>query len=95
MENAYLAHYGVKGMKWGVRKERGLSKNKAPVLRQLSTRQQADGATALHMHATQQLMQMQAQQALAEANRASINAGLQAASLSMTGGTNPFMFGMM
>ena len=30
-----------------------------------------------------------------ESTRASINAANQAASLGMTGGTNPFMFGMM
>ena len=35
------------------------------------------------------------QYAMEQANRAAINASLQAASLSMSGGTNPFMFGMM
>ena len=33
--------------------------------------------------------------AMEQANRAAINASLQAASLSMSGGMNPFMFGMM
>lgn len=33
--------------------------------------------------------------AMEQATRASINASLQAASLSMSGGMNPFMFGMM
>lgn len=45
------------------------------------------------------LLNMQIQQAnqfaMEQATRASINASLQAASLSMSGGTNPFMFGMM
>ena len=35
------------------------------------------------------------QHAMEQANRAAINASLQAASLSMSGGMNPFMFGMM
>ena len=35
------------------------------------------------------------QYAMEQANRAAINASLQAASLSMSGGMNPFMFGMM
>ena len=35
------------------------------------------------------------QYAMEQTNRAAINASLQAASLSMSGGTNPFMFGMM
>ena len=35
------------------------------------------------------------QYAMEQANRAAINASLQAASLSMSGGTNPFMFGMI
>lgn len=33
--------------------------------------------------------------AMNQANTAAINAGLQAASLSASGGMNPFMFGMM
>ena len=35
------------------------------------------------------------QHAMEQANRAAINASLQAASLSISGGMNPFMFGMM
>ena len=35
------------------------------------------------------------QYTMEQANRAAINVSLQAASLSMSGGTNPFMFGMM
>ena len=35
------------------------------------------------------------QYAMEQANRAAINASLQAASLSISGGMNPFMFGMM
>ena len=35
------------------------------------------------------------QYAMEQANRAAINASLQAASLSMSGGMNPFMFGMI
>ena len=35
------------------------------------------------------------QYAMQQATRASINASLQTASLSMSGGMNPFMFGMM
>ena len=35
------------------------------------------------------------QHTMEQANRAAINASLQAASLSISGGMNPFMFGMM
>ena len=41
------------------------------------------------------IIQQANQHAMEQANRAAINASLQAASLSMSGGTNPFMFGMI
>lgn len=51
------------------------------------------------LHNNNALLGMQSQQAqqwaMEQANRASINAALQTASLSMSGGTTPFMFGMM
>ena len=43
----------------------------------------------------QQRQQQQQQMAINTANRAAINASLQSASLGLSGGTNPFMFGMM
>jgi len=43
----------------------------------------------------QQQQQRQQQMAIDTANRAAINASLQSASLGLSGGTNPFMFGMM
>lgn len=46
-------------------------------------------------HLLDMSIQQANQFAMQEATRASINASLQAASLSASGGTNPFMFGMM
>lgn len=43
----------------------------------------------------QQMNQQFVNWSMQESTRAAINASNQAASLSMTGGMNPFMFGMM
>lgn len=49
-----------------------------------------------HQHRFMDMSILQANQfAMEQATRASINASLQAASLSASGGMNPFMFGMM
>ena len=99
MNNRELYHYGVKGMKWGVRKDR----KKGTISR---ARPRPDSVMEIGKMIAQNwilnnnhLMNMQIQQAnqfaMDAANRASINAALQGASLSISGGMNPFMFGTM
>ncbi len=106
--NDELIHYGVKGMKWGVRKDH---RSKVPVTRSNAqsrirkkmkdlltayTPSVANGQQFLHNSHIMDLPIQQANQiAMQEATRASINASLQASSLSMSGGMNPFMFGMI
>ena len=145
-----LYHYGVKGMKWGVRKKAHNSSNrsrkkeikkeyyktpegrikKATIIgdikniklssvdknvikkgrnfmqsqniqQQINQRfmdQSMQEATRASINAVNQAAQINQRfmdQSMQEATRASINAANQAASLAMTGGMNPFMFGMM
>lgn len=115
-----LSHHGVKGMKWGVRKERPHSNNgsrrgKAPKKIKAVASRVSNSAKQFKYDVksgwnegvaearAQQAMQAVVQQwnmtmaqvqqnnfAMQEAERAS----RQAASLSMSGGMNPFMFGM-
>jgi hypothetical protein len=171
IDNGELYHYGVKGMKWGVRKDRKryvvINGRKVPVTRfngQMETKEmlahkpknkdvfrdihvmsklktkddiqewsenedakirddlfygkitkkeaqrRSDllaSRTAYMLNAVNgrqfvnnnHIMNLSVQQAnqfaMEQATRASINASLQAASLGMSGGMNPFMFGMM
>ena len=119
-----LYHYGVKGMKWGVRKAKDESSSNGKGARKSkskprnSSRRDKNSRNAkaellysmLHdnltqitngqqfidnSHVTNLSVQQANQFAMQEANRAAINASLQASSLSMSGGMNPFMFGMM
>lgn len=140
IDSGELYHYGVKGMKWGVRKDRKryvvINGRKVPVTRFKDdiqawsenedakirddlhygkiTRKEAERKWDLLASRTEymlrassgrrfvdnsHIMNLSIQQAnqfaMEQANRASINASLQAASLGMSGGMNPFMFGMM
>ena len=153
--NGELYHHGVKGMKWGVRKDRKRdsatkkirtikpkskdifryassmlkiktkddiqewSENEDAKIRddlfygkisKKEAKRRSDflaSQTAYMLRAVNgrqfvnnnRIMDLSAQQAnqfaMEQATRASINASLQAASLGMSGGMNPFMFGMM
>lgn len=111
MNNHELYHYGVKGMKWGVRKDREkgtISRARPRPDSVMETREmlahKPKKKTSVRIAKNwilnnNHLMDMQVRQAnqfaMDAANRASINAALQSASLSMSGGMNPFMFGMM
>ena len=128
-----LYHHGVKGMKWGVRKDRKTTlkgrvngtltdKNgKKHEYRKISKKQLENRLESLAVtqglelrklrqkelakkgeifinnnpHLLDIPIQQANQVAMQEATRASINASLQAASLSASGGMNPFMFGMI
>ena len=74
-------------------------KNKKSGKRRIFGMDKASSVGYSWVHNNNALLNMQIQQAqqwaMEQANRASINAALQTASLSMSGGTNPFMFGMM
>lgn len=125
-----LYHYGVKGMKWGVRRAKKAGtkysrkaqkqidanmsnakarkmdvstinsdevkkrfKNNRAFVQKLSKK----GKTYINNNSQFMNMSiMQANQfAMQEATRASINASLQVASLGLSGGTNPFMLGVI
>lgn len=129
MTDLELKHYGVKGMKWGVRKDANTStsidnakkkkkqklttKNKIDKTKKVlesrlysligSGRQHIENSSLINMMVqdinNQNMLNEHIRQAnefaMNQANTAAINAGLQAASLSASGGMNPFMFGMM
>ena len=120
MTDLELRHYGVKGMKWGVRKnrsniptdkesknlEKNNRKNKEQDKRQdkkkIDKRSRlaariASGKNFVQQNIIQQQLDTQRfmQWSAMESTRAAINASNQAASLAMSGGMNPFMFGMM
>ena len=103
-----LYHYGVKGMRWGVRR------NPEQLGRKASTAKKRKNNNTNKVKATSKasfikrgfnfMQQANIQQQMnqnfinwltQESTRASINAANQAASLSISGGMNPFMFGMM
>ena len=103
-----LYHHGVKGQKWGVRR------NPDQLGRKASTTKKRKNNNTNKVKATsntsfikrgfnimqQDIIQQQMNQnfinwSMQESTRASINAANRAASLSISGGTNPFMFGMM
>lgn len=100
MYNNELYHYGVKGMKWGRRKNtKGNPTTSARKKKRKSSKKIFNmGFDFVNRHmmdmqnlSIQQANQMAQQQAIRDAT----NASLIGASLSMSGGTNPFMFGMM
>ena len=118
-----LYHYGIKGMKWGVRRyqntgaskrrskkistgsEKTKERKKITISKKVFNEKIKDinnatlnsGKTFLTQHLLNQqfLNQQFTDWSMQEATRASINAANQAASLGISGGTNPFMFGMM
>lgn len=116
-----LYHHGVKGMKWGVRKDQKATskgrvnvsvtdKNskkreyttiniKSPKRGGFKSFEESVKRGAEFINAHHHFMDMSIRQAnqfaMEQATRASINASLQAASLSASGGMNPFMFGMI
>lgn len=103
-----LYHYGVKGMKWGVRRNPDQLGRKASTVKKRKNNNinkvKATSKTSYikrgYNFMQQDIMQQQMNQnfinwSTQEATRASINAVNQAASLSISGGMNPFMFGMM
>ena len=91
-----LCHYGVKGMKWGVRKDQKTT-SKGRVNGTFVDKNVKKGKTFINnnYHLLDMSIQQADQFAMQEATRASINACLQAASLSASGGMDPFMFGIM
>lgn len=119
----YLCHYGVKGMKWGVRRyqntgaskrrykkistgsEKTKERKKITIPKKVFNEKIKDidsamlnsGKTFLTQHLLNQqfLNQQFTDWSMQETTRASINAANQAVSLGISGGTNPFMFGMM
>lgn len=108
--NDYLAHYGIKGMKWGVRryqrkdgsltaagKKRRKAKTKNLVQR---GRDYVKDIVAGFKEGFQQGLQddyVNSGQQYIQSQNAFMNQQVafsrQSASLSLTGGTNPFMFG--
>ena len=113
-----LYHYGVKGMKWGVRRyqnagaskrrskkvstgsEKQRNRKKTTISKKVFNKKIEDINSATLNHAktfvTQHLLNQQfTGWSMQESTRASINAANQAASLAISGGTNPFMFGMI
>lgn len=118
-----LYHYGVKGMKWGVRRYQntGVSKRRskkvstgsekqrngknATISKKVSNKKIKDinsatlnrGKTFVTQYLLNQhfLNQRFNDWSMQESTRASINNANQLASLGMSVGTNPFMFGMM
>ena len=120
MTDLELRHYGVKGMKWGVRKNRSdiptdkesknlektiektRNKTRDKIRKKIDKRSRlaaliASGQNFVQQNIIQQQLDTQRfmQWSAMESTRAAINASNQAASLTMSGGTNPFMFGMM
>lgn len=87
-----LYHHGVKGMKWGVRKKRQKASKKTNRIAKRTINAGKDFANRQMMIYQQQQFD---QWAMQEAARASINAGNMASSLSISGGMNPYMFGVM
>jgi hypothetical protein len=99
-----LYHYGVKGMRWGVRKDRKKAaitdSKETPSRKSINKKRTFDmdkasrrGRLWIHDNAFLNMQFQQANQwAMEQTNRASINAALQSVSLSISGGTNPFMF---
>lgn len=77
-------------------KARAKKVNKNKIKTQNNARTKKNGKSFVNSSAIINNTVHQANQyAMEQTNRAAINASLQAASLSMSGGTNPFMFGMM
>lgn len=120
MTDLELKHYGVKGMKWGVRKqknsddmlnrkknnrknkEQDKEQDKKQDKKKIDKRSRlaaliASGQNFVQQNIIQQQLDTQRfmQWSAMESTRAAINASNQAASLAMSGGTNPLMFGMM
>ena len=104
-----LYHYGVKGMKWGVRRTKDqlsrktshtAKKRKNNNTNKVKATSKASFIKRGFDFMQQDIIQQQMNQnfinwSMQESTRASINAANQAASLSISGGMNPFMFGMM
>lgn len=102
-----LYHYGVKGMKWGVRRTHNKLGRKASTAKKRKTNNKNKvknmpksytdlGFDFIQQQNIQQKMNQDfINWSTQESTRASINAVNQAASLSISGGMNPFMFGMM
>ena len=104
-----LYHHGVKGMKWGVRRTKDqLSRKTSHTAKNRknnnTNKVKATSKTSFIKRGfnfmQQDIIQQQMNQnfinwSMQESTRASINAANQAASLGMSGGMNPFMFGMM
>ena len=102
-----LYHYGVKGQKWGVRRnpdQLGRKASNAKKRKNNTNKVKAASKTSFIKRGfdfiQQDFIQQQMNQrftdwSMQESTRAAINASNQAASLAMTGGMNPFMFGMM
>ena len=107
-----LYHYGVKGMKWGVRRNSDQHGRKASTAkkRKNNTNKVKDAVKAASKTSfikfikrgsnfmQQDIMQQQMNQnfinwSTQESTRAAINAANQLASLGISGGMNPFMFG--
>ena len=102
-----LYHHGVKGMKWGVRRnpeQLGRKASTAKKRKNNTNKVKATSKTSFIKRGSNFMQQAIIQQQMnqnfinwstQESTRASINAANQAASLSISGGMNPFMFGMM
>ena len=95
-----LMHYGVKGMKWGIRRKSRRKSKKRKIMSVASFLEKhknavKTGRSHIDRHHANQSFARQAMFMQQEANRAAINAGLMSMSLGASGGTNPYMFGMM
>lgn len=103
-----LYHYGVKGMKWGVRRNSDQHGHKASTAkkRKNNTNKVKAASKASFIKfikrgsnfIQQDIMQQQMNQnfinwSTQESTRAAINAANRTASLGISGGMNPFMFG--
>ena len=108
-----LYHHGVKGQKWGFRKQKKrkpsnnrvknfLKKQKSEFLqgmhdernmRNAVQSQQRNIQEHNRIHEQNMRNTVQSQQFMNQTVQQAVNASNRAASLSITGGTNPFMFG--
>lgn len=116
--NDELYHHGVKGQKWGFRKQKRkasnnkikkfLKKQKSEFLqgmheeqnriheqnmRNAAQAQQSNIQEHNRIHEQNMRNVVQSQQFMNQTVQQAVNASNQAASLSITGGMNPFMFG--
>ena len=91
-----LYHHGVKGQKWGFRKQKRKASNNK--IKKFFKKQKSEFLQGMHeeqnrIHEQNMRNVVQSQQFMNQTVQQAVNASNRAASLSITGGMNPFMFG--